>query len=101
KPANVFLTHDGRTKILDFGLAHVIGSRGIDLDHETFSERLTGSGVLLGTIAYMSPEQARQQPADARSDIFALGSVLYEMLDGRRPFAGATPADTLAAILHA
>jgi eukaryotic-like serine/threonine-protein kinase len=100
KPANVFLTQDGRTKILDFGLAHVIRSRGIGLDYETRSDPLTGSGVLLGTIAYMSPEQARQQAADARSDIFALGTVLYEMLDGRRPFAGATPADTLTAILH-
>ena len=102
KPANVFLTQDGRAKILDFGLAHVIGPLGIDLDREgrTGPERLTGSGVLLGTIAYMSPEQARQQPADARSDVFALGTVIYEMLGGHRPFAGAVPADTLASILH-
>jgi serine/threonine protein kinase len=103
KPANVFLTQDGRAKILDFGLAHVIEPLGIDLDREghTEPERLTGSGVLRGTIAYMSPEQARQQPADARSDVFALGTVMYEMLGGRRPFAGVTPADTLASILHA
>ncbi|MET0554320.1 MAG: protein kinase [Vicinamibacteria bacterium] len=102
KPANVFVCHDGRVKILDFGLAHVTAAPGSALETQSLAEqgRLTAEGTLLGTIAYMSPEQARQQEVDARSDVFSLGTVCYEMLAGRRPFVGASPADTLSAILR-
>ena len=101
KPDDVFLTRDGRAKVLDFGLAR-FDPLSIDRDGETQAapKETTSPGVLLGTVAYMSPEQARGRPADARSDVFALGAILYEMLAGRRPFIGATPADTLSAILR-
>jgi len=93
KPDNVFLTRDG-VKILDFGLAR--WTTGLGGDDATD----TRSGQLLGTVGYLSPEQARGQPADARSDVFALGAVLYEMLSGERVFKRATVAETLAAVLN-
>ncbi len=98
KPENVMLTSDGRVKVLDFGIAAL---RPIEVDAEgTGASTLTGVGDMIGTVGYMAPEQLRGQPADARSDVFALGCVLYEMLTGERAFKGATPAETLVAVLH-
>ena len=98
KPGNLFLTRDGVVKILDFGLAKLTQ----DLTggtSEANTQTPTETGVRLGTLAYMSPEQARGEEADARSDIFALGATLYELLSGRPPFARRTPEETANAIL--
>lgn len=102
KPENVFITSDGRVKVLDFGLAKVV--EPVSEDAVTLTSPSGGAvsvdGEVVGTLSYMAPEQLRGLKVDGRTDIFALGSVLYEMLSGKRPFAGATPADTLSAILH-
>jgi len=93
KPENLYITKDGRVKILDFGLARVVGGDA------TRAETVTQEGTILGTVGYMAPEQVRGQPADARSDLFAFGAILYEMLGGRRAFGGGSAADVLSAIL--
>ncbi len=112
KPANIKLTPEAQVKVLDFGLAKALDPgtvTGTDQDRNqspmslspTLTAQMTQAGVILGTAAYMSPEQARGQEADPRADIWALGVIVYEMLTGRRLFGESTVSDTLAAVLRA
>ena len=100
KPANVLVTPQGQVKVLDFGLAKLVEK--IDSDAVTLTEvaPLTKPGQVMGTVAYMSPEQASSREVDYRTDIFSLGVVLYELLTGQRPFRGTSSVDTMHAILH-
>jgi serine/threonine protein kinase len=101
KPANIFLTPSGQVKVLDFGLAKLLHNVGTDSDHALAADNsLTAVGVIPGTAVYMSPEQARSEEIDFRSDLFSFGVVMYEMSTGKKPFSGKNSLMTLDAVLH-
>ncbi|HET6372178.1 MAG TPA: serine/threonine-protein kinase, partial [Candidatus Polarisedimenticolia bacterium] len=105
KPENIKLRLDGTVKVLDFGLARALdsgtsGSSAELTQSPTITQRMTQAGVILGTAAYMSPEQARGKPVDKRTDIWAFGALVYEMLTARRLFEGETITDVLAAVVR-
>src|SRR5215471_1172653 len=101
KPENVMVRPDGLVKVLDFGLAKLTEAQTRQADSEASTNLSTAPGIVMGTVSYMSPEQARGQKVDLRADIFSLGVVLYEMIAGRRPFEGSTMSDVIAALLTA
>ncbi|HEX8069520.1 MAG TPA: protein kinase [Pyrinomonadaceae bacterium] len=101
KPENIMLRRDGYVKVLDFGLAKLTGQPSTSVDTEAATQALvqTDPGAVMGTVAYMSPEQARGEEVDARTDIWSLGVVLYELLTGQLPFKGRSPSHTVVALL--
>jgi TolB-like protein len=100
KPANIFLCPSGQVKVLDFGLAKLVHNVGTDSDGAGLDQSLTAVGVIPGTAVYMSPEQARSEEIDFRSDLFSFGVVMYEMSTGKKPFTGKNSLMTLDAVLH-
>ncbi len=98
KPGNILTDRDGRVKLVDFGLAKV--TRGVLRDRLDQADDFTATGNIIGTVAYLSPEQARSEPVDERSDLFSLGVIFYEMLSGARPFEGPSPLATIVAIAN-
>ncbi|HVS04189.1 MAG TPA: protein kinase [Thermoanaerobaculia bacterium] len=100
KPGNVMVRDDGRVKVLDFGLAKLVGGEEGSPSPEASTELVTRAGAALGTVPYMAPEQVTGRPVDERTDLFALGVVLYEMASGRRPFVGGSAGEVFSAILR-
>ena len=101
KPENIMIRPDGFVKILDFGLAKLVEQKAVGFEASTVKQNQTAKGVIMGTVNYMSPEQAKGEKVDARTDIFSFGVVLYEMIAGRTPFAGDSMSETFANLINA